>query len=382
MQKRQKIGRLVLCAGLYVLATACFNHAARANEKVEKPSYWLSRGYVAITPQRNPALLTLPVLGETPAWPAHSLSWPVEFEDTEHSIGNSMAEFQSYGDGPYYHGGCDLRVSKGAAVHSPIAGRIEAGHYGYSDQADGSMQKFWYPWPKSGDEHYFEVAVVTDDGYRFEFHHMNENQLAPQVLAILKEGKGGKLEAGALLGNTIAWPDGVYHHTHYNILTPSLVQLNPEYYSPLLADHEKPEISKVVVSFKGGRTENFGAGTFSETPEFFALAVIDHLDNDVYDHPPVYAGIQFDSGKSFAWDFRERLVGPDGKFPSLWSFFVESIQSPEGNTLSTEGGYGQGVSVVRVPVPAGATGRFTLRIADQAGNATELVGSVGPSILH
>lgn len=352
---------------------------SRADEKVEKPSYWLSRGYFpASGAEKGIGAQAFESGQETPPWAPHSLAWPVSFQDAQHSIGNSMAEFQSYGDGPYYHGGCDLRVAAGAEVRTPIAGRIEAGHYGYTNLADGSMEKYWTPWPKSGDPTYFEVAVITDDGYRFEFHHMNENRLSPEVLKILQGGQGGKVAAGAWLGNTIVWPDGVYHHTHYNIHTPSGVSLNPEYYSPLLDDHVKPQVSTVLAVFKNGRTEGFGSGRFTEVPDFFALAVIDHLDGDVYDHPPTYAGIQFENGRSFAWDFRERLAGPDGKFPSIWSFFVESIESPDGQTLATEGGYGEGVSVVRVPVPVGAQGKFTIQIADEAGNSSQFQGAVGP----
>ncbi|MGZ3689308.1 MAG: hypothetical protein ACXVBW_13470, partial [Bdellovibrionota bacterium] len=313
---------------------------------------------------------------ETPSWSAHSLLWPIQFQDKAHSLGNAMAEFQSYGDGPYYHGGLDLRVAAAAAVHTPIAGRIEAGHYGYTNNPDGSSTKFWNAYPQGGDTTYFEIAVITDDGYRFEFHHMDETRIAAPILKILKSGQSGRVSAGALLGNTIPWPGGDYHHTHYNILTPAGTHLNPEFYSPLIDDHEKPAVSAVLASFAGGKTAEFGTGMFGDAPEFFAVAVIDHQDSNVYDHPPALASIEFANGKKFAWDFRERLSGADGKFPPIWDFFVETISGPDGKAFSTEGGYGEGVSVIRIPVPADAHGQFTIRIADQAGNATELQGHV------
>lgn len=342
-----------------------------ANEKIESSKYWLSHSFAEVQ--------TLNIRGvqDAPAWQPHSLAWPVAFEDAQHSMGNSMAEFQSYGDGPYYHGGCDLRVKENEVVHTPVAGRIEAGHYGYSNNPNGSNTKWWKPWPQGGDSHYFEVAVITDDNYRFEFHHMDENQLPAQILAILKNGGKGRVEAGTLLGQTISWPDGVYHHTHYNIISPGGVHLNPEFYSPLVEDHQAPVISKVLASFKSGKTMEFGSGRFMDVPDFFAVAVIDHQDQNIYDHPPSYAGIEFADGKKFSWDFRERLAGPDGLFPALWDFFIESIRAPNGEQFATEGGYGQGVSVVRVKVPAGAMGAFTLKIADEAGNTTSLQGSVG-----
>ncbi|MGK5084713.1 hypothetical protein WDW37_15575 [Bdellovibrionota bacterium FG-1] len=360
---------------LAFLALLCFSAPVLADERIEIPSFWLSRGYLRVQP-RGARVLALNGQDEHPTWPAHSLDWPVKFQDATHSIGNSMLEFQSYGDGPYFHGGCDLRVAAREAVRAPVAGKIEAGHYGYSNNPDGSMEKFWYPWPKEGDQTYFEVAVVTVDGYRFEFHHIDETKLSPEVLKILQDGQGGKISAGAWLGNTIVWPGGVYHHTHYNVITPSGVRLNPEYYSPLLDDHQKPQVEVILASFSGGDTQDFGRGEFKQAPEFFAVAVIDRQDGNVYDHPPVYAGIRFDSGQSFAWDFRERLQAPGGGWPSIWNFFVRMIRGPDGRHYRTEGGYGEGTSVLRIPVPQSARGKFTLEIGDQAGNAVEYFGRI------
>ena len=344
-------------------------HASIADEPYQKASYWLSHGYRQVVYHR--------VLSkEVPSWAAHSLEWPITFQDESHEIGNSMAEFQSYGDGPYYHGGLDLRVSIQALVHTPVAGRIEAGHYGYTNNPDGSSAKFWTAWPGDGSSVYFEVAVITDDGYRFEFHHMDETRLSDEVMKILRQGSG-RVKAGAVLGNTIAWPDGEYNHTHYNILAASGVQLNPEYYSPLLADHRAPEVSAVLASFQDGSVQDVRDGALDRAPDFFALAVVDHQDGNIYEHPPTYAAIRFEDGHSYAWDFRERLLGPDGKFPPIWNFFVESISSPSSGLLETSGGYGTGLSVVRLPVPAGAKGPYQIEVSDEAGNSTQFQGRIG-----
>lgn len=326
---------------------------AWADEKYAPPAYWLSRGYhkVKHPPRRG---------DEKPKFTAHSLKWPVKFQDPEHQIGNSMAEFQNYGDGPYYHGGCDLRVSAEEKVYAPIAGRLEAGHYGYSNNPDGSSTKYWTAWPGDGDAVYFEVAVVTDDGFRFEFHHMNADQLPPTIIEKLKSGTG-RIEAGELLGQTIYWPSGDYHHTHANIYTPSGVNLNPEYYYEALPDHVAPQIQGSYVTKSGA----------------VVIAVNDQLDQDAYVHPPVFVELAFDSGQKAGWDFRERLQGPDGKFPPIWNFYLQSLTDSSGNTLETSGGYGEGLSLIQVPVPQGATGAYTLRAADQAGNMTTLRGKIG-----
>jgi hypothetical protein len=366
-------------AGAVAVSTATTAESASADERVGPAARWIAMGYRRVE-FAKPGSFGLAGgharAAETPPWPAHSLEWPVHFEDAAHQIGNSMAEYQVDYDGPYYHGGCDLRVARAAEVRTPVAGRVEAGHYAYSDKPDGSMEKFWYPWPHSGSTAYFEVAVVTDEGYRFEFHHMDETRLSDEVMAILRSGSSGRVAAGTSLGATIPWNDGVYHHTHYNIITPSGVRLNPEYYSLALKDAARPEIRRALAVFAGSRTEDFGTGRFASAPEYFAVAGNDRLDDDAYVHPPAYAAIRFDSGESFAWDFRERLLGPDGKFPPIWDFFVRSLATPDDEELETSGGYGEGLSVIRLPVPQGARGPFAIRLADEAGNESVLQGEI------
>ena len=363
---------IALLANLIILTGAC---PAHGDEPIRNPSIWRKLGYI----EQQAANLMAPGLEpERPSWDAHALEWPVQFEDSRHSVGNSMLEFQSYGQGPYFHGGCDLRVAAHAPLKTPVAGRIEAGHYGYSNNPDGSMKKHWKPWPAPGDTTYFEIAVITDDGYRFEYHHMDEKHIAPEVLRILKSGnKDSEIAAGSYLGDTLAWPGGDYHHTHYNIITPSGVRLNPEFYSSELEDKVPPVIHRILAS-KGGRTSEFGTGEFAQAPDFFAIATNDHLGATVYEHPPVYVSFQPEQGDGFAWDFRERLIGPAGTFPGIWSFFIESIQAPNGERLATEGGYGTGVSIIRLPVPKSAKGNFTIEVSDLAGGTVNVRGSIRP----
>lgn len=352
-----------------------FNRApSLANEPVRPASHWDRLGYIQAPGVRlqSPGLQP-----ERPEWAPHELDWPVAFQDTEHTIANSMAQFQSYGDGPYFHGGLDLRVSARAQTRTPVAGRIEAGHYGYSNNPDGSMTKRWKPWPQSGDALYFEIAVITPDGYRFEFHHMDEKRMAPEVVKILKAGdSNAELPAGAPLGDSIPWPDGQYHHVHYNVITPSGIRLNPEFYSTAIPDATPPEVKRLL-AVVSGKTADFGSGQFDSAPEYFAIATRDRLGSTVYDHPPVYISFEPETGAGFTWDFRERLTDNSGRFPGIWSFFIESIRTPEGKRLATEGGYGVGMSVIRLPVPRGAQGDFTIRVADLVGGAAEFRGYIG-----
>src|SRR6185312_1912041 len=175
--------------------------AARADERVRPASVLLQEGYKpapAFSPQTSSAL---------PA--EHSLPWPVRFQDAEHTLGNVMNQYQPFGD-PYYHGGDDLRVDAGAGVSAPVAGRLEAGAYSYAARADGSLEKYWKPWPQTGDPTYFEVAVISDDGLRFEFHHVDRDSLPAAIVAKLDAG-GGRVEKGELLGRAVEFPVAGYN---------------------------------------------------------------------------------------------------------------------------------------------------------------------------
>lgn len=284
-----------------------------------------------------------------------------------------MAQYQPYGK-TYWHGGCDLRVKAGAPVKTPVDGRLEAGHYSYAVKSDGSMEKYWKAWPKAGEALYFEVAVVADDGTRYEFHHVNRKNLPKRIVDILNSG--GRVSRGEVVGYTIPWSDGVYHHIHYNVIKPNGVQVNPEYVSELVTDRLAPQVKSIHAVLPSGAVESFGSGEFTVRPREFVVEVIDKKDGNVYDHPPTTAALIFWDGSSSGWDFTKYLLKPDGKFPALWDYFVKSLRTPSGNTLKTTGGYGKGVSLVRLEVPKNATGGFRIELGDIAGNVTSYEGTI------
>jgi hypothetical protein len=356
-----------LAAALTFFSLFC--SVARADERVRPASVLLREGY---KPAASFAAAGAPTSGaKLPA--AHALAWPVRFQDARHTLGNIMNQFQPFGD-PYYHGGDDLRVDAGADIAAPVAGRLEAGAYSYATRPDGSLEKFWKPWPQTGDPTYFEVAVVSDDGIRYEFHHVDRETLPSRIVAKLDAG-AGRVDKDELLGHAVEFPVAGYNHVHYNVILPDGTRVNPEYASALLPDHLAPVILHAYSVATSGDVAEFGGGRVAPTASEFVLHVIDKQDSNVYEHPPAYARLKFDDGAETVWDFRRTLTGPSGAFPPLWDFFRESVGGPSGD-FSTEGGYGTGASLVRLKVPAGARGPFTLEVGDVAGNVSTLRGTL------
>lgn len=346
-----------------LLSILLFTTFARADLPIASFDDWLAKGYQPVPPASLAAEFTPPQT---------KLPWPVKFQDEQNTVANSMAQYQPFGD-PYFHGGCDLRVAPRERVLATVTGKIEAGHYGYTKREDGSLQKFWRPWPQNGDSLYFEVAIIDAGGIRHEYHHMDRSTLPPEIQGLLDRG-GGEVAAGTYLGNTIYWPGGGYHHIHHNMIAPGDLRLNPEFYSEKILDTEPPQVFHLYAISPTGAV-NFAEGNFLFRPTEFIVHSSDRKNASVYENPPVFVGVTFQNGASFQWDFRERLWQGD-RFPVLREFFQLSLRTPEGKILRTEGGYGTGKSLIRLPVPQDGSGPFVIRVEDMAGNFREFHGSM------
>ena len=106
------------------------------------------------------------------------------------------------------------------------------------------------------------------------------------------------------------------------------------------------------------------------------VATTETRDNNVYVQTPPFLGIKFAGGASFVWDFRHFLLGPDGKWPDIRSVFLPSLKIPGGKSLATFGQYGKGLFLMRLPIPAGAQGKFDIRDGDTAGNYVDFEGTL------
>ncbi|MEK6556526.1 MAG: hypothetical protein AABZ31_14855, partial [Bdellovibrionota bacterium] len=100
------------------------------------------------------------------------LKWPFEKPYSKSRIGNNFVQFQPY-DMPGYHMGDDMLLESNSWALAPIDGKLEAGHYAYTDLPNGNRIKQWIAWPGRGDDNYFEIAVIDGNGNRYELHHVN-----------------------------------------------------------------------------------------------------------------------------------------------------------------------------------------------------------------
>lgn len=352
-----------------------YSAKAAANELILPLEVFQSKGYVPV-PQPTAKRDMQKNKTEMPT----QMPWPVVFADAVHTVAQGYVDFQDYGDEyPYFHGGCDLRSAANSDVVATVTGTLEGGFYGYTNNADGSMVKQWQAWNGSPRrDAYFELAIVTDDGYRFEYHHVDSEKLPASTVQALNKGHV-RIQAGTVIGKVNGWAFSFqnYSHIHYNIVRPDGMRVNPEYYSVATADHTAPVIQAVYgLDSRGQAIEIHEGDNIPGTITEIVVATTDKHDKDAYMQTPTFASIEFDGGHNFSWDFRQFLTTADGQFPPIWSVFKKELRLSNGIRKITSGQYGKGLFLMRLPVLATDHGGFTITIGDTAGNKSTVRGNL------
>jgi hypothetical protein len=301
------------------------------------------------------------------------LPWPVRFVDAAHNIAQNYVQFQDYGDGAYYHKGCDLRSHYGEDVIAPISGTLEGGYYAYETHPDGSQTKFMKPWPGAPhDDLYFELAVVTPDGFRFELHHVDSMRLTSDALHALNTSDN-QIAAGTRLGSVVKWPyqpgRGAYDHIHYNVIRNDGLIMNPEYYSAEVSDHVAPRIHGVFGVAANGEAAKFESGrSLPLAPVEIVVAATETRENSAYVQTPPLVAVAFANDPTpIAWDFRQFLA-TSSRWPDLREVFAPQIRTRDGVKLETFGQYGAGMFLFRLKLKPGQTGPFRVTVGDTYGN--------------
>ncbi|MBC7466901.1 MAG: hypothetical protein H7256_13010 [Bdellovibrio sp.] len=308
--------------------------------------------------------------------PAHALPWPVQFVDSKHTIGNSMPEYQNYGDEAYYHEGSDLRVSPKGEVKAPADGFLQANYYSYvTDQQTGQDQKYTKPISEGGDDLYFEVTIKTTEGFQFEFHHVNAQTLPKNIYDLAIQG-GGPITKGQTIGFASLWPmsrmGARYDHIHYNLISPSGVYMNTEYYSQELGDQSAPIVKNIFAIYKNKKIEVLNQ-KLGSVPNELVISAYDMKGTNVYPLPPTLVEASWGSDNKIGWNFTQNLLTPAGTFPDLREVYARNLRLDDGRSFTTLGDYDSTLFLFRLKLPATATLPITLTIQDATGNQTKII---------
>ena len=300
---------------------------------------------------------------------AHSLPWPVQFLDAKHTIGNSMPEYQNYGTEAYYHSGSDLVVAREAKVIAPVDGYLQGDYYTYvTDPNTGQDQKFTKPISEGGDSLYFEITILSTDGYQYEFHHVNPEKLPESIFKIVSSG-GGQVKKGSVIGQASVWPvfrfGERYNHIHYNILSPDGYYVNAEYLSTELIDTTVP-IIKNVFAINANSVMEIKNNILKGWPKELIVSSTDLKGENIYQLPPVFIQAEWlSNGQSHqvGWNFTEGMLHPD-----IREVYARNIRLDDGRRFTTIGNYNETVFLFRLKIPNESSDLITLKIRDASGN--------------
>jgi len=272
--------------------------------------------------------------------PAHSLVWPVMFVDNQHTIGNSMLEYQNYGDEAYYHEGSDLRVGLKGEVKAPVDGFLQGDYYSYvTDPNTGQDQKYTKPITDGGEDLYFEITIKNAQGFQFEFHHINAKTLPEKIYNLAVNG-GGAIQHGETLGFASVWPvsrmGARYDHIHYNIISPEGVYMNAEYFSQGFNDTSAPVVKNIFAIYPNKKVEVVNH-KLQAVPSELVISTYDMNATSVYQMPPTRVVVSWSESGQAGWDFTKFLLTAGGTFPDLREVYARDLKLDDGRQFSTYG---------------------------------------------
>lgn len=306
----------------------------------------------------------------------NSLAWPVAFIDSQHTIGNSMPQYQNYSNEAYYHEGSDLRVAQEKEIKAPVDGYIQGDFYSYvTDPNTGEDKKYTKSFSEGGDELYFEVTLKTDQGYLLEFHHVNPQKLPKAIRELVLRG-GGKVSQGEVLGFAALWPNSRfgerYDHIHYNLISPGGVYLNAEFFSTALTDNSAPIIKNIFAVYKNKKIEILNK-KLPGLPTEIIVSAVDMKGENIYPLPPVSVIATTGENKKVGWDFSQTLLSFAGTFPDIREVYARNLKLSDGRSFTTKGDYTNTVFLFRLKIPPDSAGPIVLSIRDSSGNENRTV---------
>lgn len=230
--------------------------------------------------------------------------WPVKVL----SIGHTMASYQSYGmvSSAYFHHGLDIRADAGSDVIASRGGKVV------------NVENY-----EPGQKEYWEVAILDDDGFLWQYHHIDPNSIPSSVHDAFK--KGDRISDGTKIGTVVYWPivsyGERYHHVHLNILGSGKEYVNPFAFLQPLKDTVGPEIASIMLVQNGKKVSgNSVSGSYT-----IAAELRDWILSDVFTVPPNEIKFSVDGAPmQTMWKF-EKLPGGASNKDFVNKFYIPSL---------------------------------------------------------
>jgi murein DD-endopeptidase MepM/ murein hydrolase activator NlpD len=153
--------------------------------------------------------------------------WPVR--GVPPSVMNTVSALQMYGSKPGFHHGLDLQAPAGTKIYAPVSGVVATRYY------------YKRPSPYT-----YEVSIATENGYRWEFHHIDPESIPLDIRQLAEQR--GVVQQGAVLGDIYdASPLNIPPHVHINVIGAEGYYHDPLKFFPPLADPQPPVINGIYL---------------------------------------------------------------------------------------------------------------------------------------
>lgn len=201
------------------------------------------------------------------------------------SIGHNMQSFQNYSSSPYWHDGLDIRSVENQAIFAAAGGKVV------------NIENY-----VPGNELYWEVAILDDEGFVWKYHHVRKKSISKEVQSAFKSGK--KVEAGALIGDVVAWPQvaygEVYNHLHLLVVAKDGKYTNPFLMLEPLSDTQAPVITQIGIAQNHAPIQ----GNKVSGPHALFLEASDLTLHDKFLLPPYKISYRLDNqDEKLVWEF-------------------------------------------------------------------------------
>lgn len=229
-------------------------------------------------------------------------NWPFSLK----SIGHTMASYQYYG-GPlssaYFHHGLDIRGDAGTPVFAAAGGRVV------------NIENY-----KKGNDLYWEIAILDDQGFLWQYHHVDRRSIPQKVWDAYQ--KKQTLAEGEKIGEIVKWPvtsfGERFNHVHLNVLDKKGRYLNPFHFLKKLDDQQAPVIKQIGLLQNGKQLQgNSVSGNYS-----LYLEATDLILHDKFVVPPHLVTVAIDGREEQTfWKFND-LPGKSDRKKFVNNFYV------------------------------------------------------------
>ncbi len=250
--------------------------------------------------------------------------WPVHDAFT---IIDTVSTLQFYGPTPGFHHGLDMHAPAGTPVYAPVAGVVGMGYY----------------YPRAQVPYTYEVFIDGDDGFRWEFHHIDQATI-PKEIADLAN-RHGRVDRGTLLARIYDAPKfdpQIPAHVHIDVIDRDGIYQNPLKFFPPVSDKTPPKILGIYLvdgtnHVVAGSVPGIGLPSLLSSGKYeVVLDIIDFIDGAPMGDSVARLSVSVNGTSIGNLDFIDRLPKKSYLEGVKEVYKIDPIVLPDGKTLTNQ----------------------------------------------